>query len=142
MYNLYFQFALNRAASLLGNRGRLLMLAYQMFTKAKKTRFSKSTFKEKLFLLGRLLKAFAKGKYSAIPVKSMLLVAAAAVYFMNPLDLIPDAIVAFGFTDDFAILTGVYKLIGSELEKFSAWELQSSGQFSSYKKEFTAAPES
>ncbi len=57
-----------------------------------------------------------------IPVRSILLVIAAVLYFMNPLDLIPDAIIGLGFTDDFAVLTGVYKLIGSELEKFSAWE--------------------
>lgn len=114
--------ALNRAASMLGNRGRLLLLAIQMFSKAKRVNFSKSILKERLFLLGRLLRAFAKGDYRAIPVKSMLLVAAAVLYFLNPLDLIPDAIIGLGLTDDFAILTGVYKLIGNELEKFIAWE--------------------
>jgi uncharacterized membrane protein YkvA (DUF1232 family) len=122
MNNPYFRLALNRASSFLGNRGRLLLLAIQLTSKARNVNFSKSALKEKLFLMGRLLKAFATGRYRMISVRSILLVIAAVIYFMNPLDLIPDAIIGLGFTDDFAILTGVYKLIGNELEKFSAWE--------------------
>ena len=122
MKNAFFRLALNRAYAVLGNRGRMVALAFQLVTKVRSANLSKDFLKERIFLIGRLLKAFATGKYKSIPARSILLITAAVIYFINPLDLIPDAIVAFGLTDDIAILTGVLNLVGDELEKFSHWE--------------------
>ena len=121
--NVYFQTALSKARTLLGRKGRLLSLVVQLFGKLEETHISKEYFKERLFLIGRLLKAFANGRYREIPMKSILLLVAAVVYFINPLDLIPDAVIGLGLTDDLAILTGVYNLVRGELEKFRKWEL-------------------
>jgi uncharacterized membrane protein YkvA (DUF1232 family) len=122
MNNVYFQTALNRARSVLGSKGRLLTLAVQLFGKLKDTQLSKDYWKERLFLIRRLLKAFANRQYREIPIKSILLLIAAVIYFINPLDLIPDAVIGLGLTDDLAILAGVYNLVSEELEKFRQWE--------------------
>ena len=124
MNNAYFKMALNRAFSVLGNRGRLLSLAVQLTGKAGTVNLSKQYWKERLFLIGRLLKAFALGRYRQIPIRSIALLIAAILYFLNPLDLIPDAIIGLGLTDDLAILTGVYNLVSVEIEKFRKWELE------------------
>ena len=122
MNNSYFRIALSRARAVLGNKGRLLTLVVQLIGKLNTSNISSEYWKGRLFLTGRLIKAFATGKYRDISIKSILLLIAAVIYFINPLDLIPDAVIGFGFTDDLAILTGVYSLVSGELEKFQEWE--------------------
>lgn len=78
--------------------------------------------KEKFFTLGRLLKAYATGRYREVPWKTMLLVTASIIYFINPIDLFPDWIPGFGLTDDIGILLSVYNAINQEVNKFLVWE--------------------
>lgn len=125
MNNPFFKAALTRASALLGNRGRLLALGIQLAGKIRTTNISKDYWKDRLFLIGRLLKAYAIGNYRAIPIKSILLLIAAILYFINPFDLIPDAVIGVGLTDDLTILTGVYNLVSKELDKFKRWESES-----------------
>ena len=54
--------------------------------------------------------------------KSLLMIVAAILYFINPIDIIPDLLPLVGLTDDFAILFLVYKSIGADIDKFLAWE--------------------
>ena len=78
--------------------------------------------REKFFVLGRLIKAYALGQYREVPWKTILLIVAAIIYFVNPLDLVPDLIPLTGLTDDFAVLVWVYNSVSNEIEKFLAWE--------------------
>lgn len=78
--------------------------------------------KEKLNLFSRMTVAYASGKYRAVPWKTMITVIAAIIYFLNPLDLIPDIIPIMGLTDDFGILIWVYNSLSTEIDKFRAWE--------------------
>ncbi|HEY0652859.1 MAG TPA: DUF1232 domain-containing protein [Chryseosolibacter sp.] len=78
--------------------------------------------KEKFFVLGRLIKAYAQGKYKAIPWKTLLIIVAAVIYFVNPLDFVPDLIPIAGLADDFAVLLWVYNAVSGEVEKFLSWE--------------------
>ena len=80
------------------------------------------TFREKFLVLGRLVRAYVTGEYREIPWKTMLILVAALLYFVNPLDLIPDVIPVTGLTDDFAVLVWVYNAMRLEIDKFLAWE--------------------
>lgn len=73
-------------------------------------------------MLGRLIKAYALGQYREIPWKTILLIVAAVIYFVNPLDLVPDLIPLTGLTDDFAVLLWVYNAVSNEIDKFLRWE--------------------
>ena len=123
MSNIYFKKALHKATTIFGNRKRLLALVTHMASKVKSSQLSKDWFTDQLFLVGRLLKAYAQGTYRNIPTQSILLLIAAIIYFINPFDLIPDAIIGIGLTDDITVLTGVYKLVSAELTKFRQWEV-------------------
>lgn len=123
--NKFFNSALRRAVTAVRNPSRLLNLLSQMTAKLRNTEWRSvngSSAKEKLFLLGRLLKAYALGQYRDIPWKTMLLIVAAVIYFVNPLDLIPDLIPLTGLTDDFAVLVWVYNSVSNEIQKFENWE--------------------
>jgi len=125
MDNKFFNIALNQAARLLGKKSRILVLLTKLGSKMSKVNWSpvqRQLVKDKFYTFGRLAKAYATGKYRDVPWKSMLILLAAVIYFINPLDLIPDLIPVAGFTDDFAILVWVYNSIEEEVDKFLAWE--------------------
>ena len=125
MNNIFFDIALRRAARLSGKTGRILLLIKQLGKWLMRIRWDASTAaeaKEKLQVLSRLATAYATGKYRAIPWKAVMTMLAAIIYFMNPIDLIPDFIPGLGFTDDVGILVWVYTAVASEVEKFLEWE--------------------
>ena len=70
----------------------------------------------------RLLRAYATGQYRQIPWKSLVAVTAAVVYFVMPLDLIPDLILGVGFFDDAALIMWTFKSIGTDIDRFARWE--------------------
>ena len=70
----------------------------------------------------RLLKAYAKGEYRDISLESLALIVASIIYFVMPIDVIPDFIIALGFTDDAALLAWTFKSVAADIEKFLEWE--------------------
>jgi len=70
----------------------------------------------------RLLKAYANGQYRDISLESLALIVASIIYFVMPIDVIPDFIIALGFTDDAALLAWTLKSVSSDIEKFLKWE--------------------
>lgn len=108
-----------------GKPSRLLMLLTRMATKLREANWQNVnavSAKEKFFVLGRLIKAYALGHYREVPWKTILLIVAAILYFLNPLDMVPDIIPLTGLTDDFAVLLWVYNSVSNEIEKFLTWE--------------------
>ena len=71
--------------------------------------------------LGRLLKYYANGSYKNIEMKSIVLVLASLIYFISPIDIIPDFLPILGYTDDIALLTFVFNSLSDEIEKFDLW---------------------
>ena len=63
-----------------------------------------------------------QGDYKNISTKSIIAVVAALIYFVNPLDLIPDFIPIIGQIDDIFILGYLIKMLNKEIERFMAWE--------------------
>lgn len=120
--NVFFNFALKRAPSVLGKKGRVFVLLAKMGDKLRHVNVKDINIRDKFFILGRLLKAYILGRYREIPWKTLLLITAAILYFVNPIDFIPDWIPVLGFTDDFGILVSVYTSISREIDKFLTWE--------------------
>jgi uncharacterized membrane protein YkvA (DUF1232 family) len=70
----------------------------------------------------RLLRSYARGEYRRLPWQSLLLIVASVLYFVTPLDLMPDFLLGAGFLDDAALLAWALKAVKSELDRFSTWE--------------------
>lgn len=123
--NRFFNTALGQAASIVGRRSRLLGLLPQLAMKLREVNWrdvNAASAKDKFFVLGRLIRAYAVGSYREIPWKTILLIVAAILYFLNPLDIVPDILPFTGLTDDFAILLWVYNSVSHEIQKFLNWE--------------------
>ncbi|MCD7036163.1 DUF1232 domain-containing protein [Metabacillus sp. GX 13764] len=95
--------------------------------KALKNRGSLKSAWSQLNLLAEALKAWKNGEYPHFPTKSILLIIAAILYFVTPVDFIPDFIFGFGLIDDAAIIAFVIKQIGKELTDFRQWKEQQNG---------------
>lgn len=123
--NKFFNAALRNAAATIARPSRLLALLPKLAMKMKSTNWNNvnaATACDRFFVLGRLIKAYALGQYRDVPWKTILLIVAAVIYFMNPLDLVPDIVPLTGLADDFAVLVWVYNSVSNEIEKFIAWE--------------------
>lgn len=77
---------------------------------------------ENLKTMFELVKAYIKGDYRNIPYGSLLMIVGAILYFVMPLDAIPDAMVALGFTDDAAVIALTYRKVKKDIDKFVAWK--------------------
>ena len=71
-----------------------------------------------------MLRDYWKGNYRAVPWKSIAAIAGALLYVLNPIDLIPDLIIGFGFLDDAAILAACLSIVESDLYDYEIWKAQ------------------
>ena len=77
---------------------------------------------DKLQLFFELVKAWSKGEYHDISKKTIILIVATVLYFVSPIDLVPDFIVGLGIFDDVALIGFTAKQISTELERFKTWK--------------------
>ncbi len=77
---------------------------------------------ENLRTVFRLLQAYFSKQYTTIPWGSIVLVVGSIIYFVSPIDLMPDWIPLAGFFDDAAVLVFVLRQINNDLQKFLEWE--------------------
>lgn len=76
---------------------------------------------EDFLLLFRLVLAWARGEYEEVPRRTVFWAIVAIIYFLSPIDLIPD-IFPGGYLDDIAVITFVIRRIRGDLDKFTDWE--------------------
>jgi len=76
-----------------------------------------------LQLMFGIIGDWVKGNYKEIPVGSIVAILGALLYFISPIDLIPDFIPVAGLVDDVFILALVIKQIRSDLRKYEQWKL-------------------
>ena len=74
-----------------------------------------------LILLASLLGDWVTGRYRTVPWGTLLTVTGALVYFLMPLDAIPDPIVAVGLVDDVAVISRTLKLTRTDLDRYQQW---------------------
>ena len=68
-----------------------------------------------------LVKAFIEKKYLEIPIGSVIAIVGALIYFLSPVDLIPDLLPAIGLVDDAAVLTLAFKFVHDDVVEFKTW---------------------
>ncbi len=79
---------------------------------------------EDLTAMIRLLQRYISGQYRVIPWQSLLLIAAGLLYFVTPIDVVPDFIGGLGLLDDATVLMFVAQRLRGELNRFRRWEAQ------------------
>ena len=77
--------------------------------------------RDDLNLLLRLCAAWWRGEYRALGRQALLSVVAALLYFLAPLDMVPDWLPGAGLLDDLAVLAWVMRTWAAELDAYRAW---------------------
>jgi uncharacterized membrane protein YkvA (DUF1232 family) len=75
-----------------------------------------------LMAMIRLIRAYYRGDYRQISWQNLLIVVAAIIYFVMPLDVIPDWIPIAGYIDDAVVIGFALRSVRSDLNDFMAWE--------------------
>jgi uncharacterized membrane protein YkvA (DUF1232 family) len=124
--SVFFKKATGKAGRMAGNSFLILKLLRDALQKASNNSGNKGVIElilSKLTMLGRLVKAYVKGDYRAVPTETLLKILASFIYFISPIDILPDFLPVLGLTDDLALLGWVVKSIDSDLKKFEEWEI-------------------
>ncbi|MRS62359.1 YkvA family protein [Larkinella terrae] len=122
--SIFFKRSTEKASRYARSGKSLLDLLHRV---AEKTRVlgvgaSYSAAKDQINILVRMVRAYAKGEYRAIPGKTLLRMVAVLVYFVSPIDFIPDVLPLLGMTDDIALLFWLVSSISDDINRFTEWE--------------------
>ena len=121
--SVFFKKSLGDAGSFIKNPKILLDLIQNVIKKSKNlTGDNFVEVRQKISLLVRMVKAFSKREYTTVPIKSITSIVAALVYFISPIDFIPDFLPVIGLTDDFALLVWLFNALADDIETFRIWE--------------------
>ena len=123
--NQFFHKAIGKAAEYLKNKRRLAALFTSASLKLKNVKFERlngRAFMDKVSVFIRMVKAYVGGNYRSIPWKSLLLILGSIIYFVTPIDMIPDFILISGLLDDFTVILWVYNSLRTEVDAFIEWE--------------------
>ena len=72
-------------------------------------------------VLVSLVKAYVRKEYTEIPLGSIIAIISALIYFLYPIDIIPDFIPMFGYADDAAVIAFAYKMVHDDVDEFKIW---------------------
>jgi uncharacterized membrane protein YkvA (DUF1232 family) len=121
--SIFFRRATSKAGRFAGSSLSMFALIREALTKSQTVEGEEGIgFREQVGLLSRLVKAYASGEYRQVSTKTIIAVLASLIYFVNPLDVLPDILPVVGFADDIALLVWLFKSLKTELANFRAWE--------------------
>ena len=68
-----------------------------------------------------LVKNYVQVKYTTIPYGTILAVLSALIYFLAPIDIVPDFIPLAGYLDDMAVLGLCMNMVSIDIETYEKW---------------------
>jgi len=120
-----FQQYLSRARALLGspdNLRRVLAQARDMLDGRIAGSAALQKARSDIETFSALLRSWLSGEYRGVERSSVVMLAAALLYLITPLDAVPDFIPIGGLVDDAAVIAAVARRLRSELAAFRAWQ--------------------
>lgn len=122
-----FELAMHAARRSLARRSRLMRLVLHASHRLTQQEPALNKVRSELHTLLRIIQAWVRREYHAVPWRSLLYGAAALAYFINPADLLPDALPGLGLVDDAAVIAAVSRAIRADLDRFRQWEATHEG---------------
>ena len=69
-----------------------------------------------------MLRSYFKKEYKDIPIGTMIALISALLYWVTPIDVLPDALPVVGYVDDAAVIAACLKLINDDLKDYTEWK--------------------
>ena len=121
--NLGIQLFFKAAKKMLKNTPRLLKLLKEGQLKLDSNADKLGEVKDSLGKLITMIRYSANGKYK-LPLRTLVSTVSGLIYFVNPIDFIPDFILGAGLVDDIAVIVFLLNLIKKDLDDFVVWHNQ------------------
>ena len=122
LQSIFYKSSFLKASTLSKNSKGILLLLGTAFTKAQAEGGSPvKKIMGKLESLGKLLKYYANGSYRSVSTKNIVAILAGLIYFVSPIDLVPDFLPVIGFADDIALILFIFNSVEEEITKFEYW---------------------
>lgn len=77
---------------------------------------------DKIHLLFSLVRDWSNGTYKNISKSAIIAVIAGLIYFVSPIDVVPDFLVGLGLVDDAAVLGLIINQLDKELIRYQEWK--------------------
>ncbi|NLG40871.1 MAG: DUF1232 domain-containing protein [Chloroflexi bacterium] len=108
------------AEKLLGDQDALERFLQRLERKFRKLPLAGDTLAS-IPVLASLIRSYIKKEYFDIPIGSIIAILSALIYFVSPIDLIPDFIPGIGQVDDAVVIAVCLKLVESDVEEYVKW---------------------
>ena len=72
-------------------------------------------------LMASMVNLYVRKIYTTVPVGTIVAIVSGLIYFVSPIDLVPDIIPGVGQIDDAAVLVACLALVATDLDEYSKW---------------------
>ena len=73
-------------------------------------------------ILISMVRSYWKKDYTRVPRRTMLAIVSALIYFLSPIDVIPDWIPLLGQLDDALVIATCWKLVNDDIDDYRTWK--------------------
>ena len=119
--NKSFKKVLEKSEDIVENESRVNSILEKATKKLIKVKDKTKEFKDNLGVIIYIVKDWITGNYTEVPKKTIIYILGAIIYFLMPIDMIPDFIFKFGFLDDVAVLNFVLSSFVEDIEKYKEY---------------------
>ena len=120
--SLFYKKNETKAMEILKDKNKVSKLLEEAMNKAKANRIGPiDEIWSKLQIVFSLLKDWISGEYKQIPMGSLMILVVGLIYFITPIDILPDLIPG-GFVDDVVIFGFLFKQISADIDAYRSWK--------------------
>ncbi|WP_418789999.1 YkvA family protein [Phosphitispora sp. TUW77] len=123
-----FESSRRKAESISGDLKKTTEIINRALIKSQKQKGKLDKVLNEIDLLINMIKAWTRGEYRTIPLKTIITGLAALVYLVNPFDMVPDFLLGLGLIDDVTVISFVFNSIRKDIEQFTQWQLEQAEQ--------------
>ncbi|MET3558022.1 uncharacterized membrane protein YkvA (DUF1232 family) [Streptococcus rupicaprae] len=73
-------------------------------------------------ILIAMVRSYWKGDYRKVPTKTIIAIISALLYFLSPIDVVPDWIPFLGQLDDVIVIGTCWKLVHNDIDAYRKWK--------------------
>ncbi len=121
VYALFKSILISKAKDVVKDKTRLNNVINESKAKAAESEDTMKSVKSDLSTLLDMLRSWSRGEYKVTPWRTLVLSTGALIYFINPLDAIPDVLPLAGLLDDVTVIGFVIAFIKKDIDSFKSW---------------------
>lgn len=110
-----------RAARLLSRPEQSARVLQEAAAKGERARGPVERLSRDLGLLVWIVRDWVRGEYRVVPAGSIVMILAALLYWISPLDAVSDLVPGLGYVDDAFILGWVIGQVRADLHRYRIW---------------------